>query len=256
MPKPPEEAKYMEHKNFFGLVRWQIEEYLNLPILAFLIASAIIAVLSQTSTNILPDDYVNLYYGSGAVFTILALVASALFSRSFAGSMARGEMKLMLSYPIKRWQLFISKFTALFLTIFVIYGAVYSLHFYLDMLNLFEPMFYLSLFAFFLQLMVACAVSVAVSMVSKNEAISILASVLLLLGLDNMSGTSSYFSGQGRFQFLFQYFGKLTHDSLPFGDKFIVTTYDVVMAVSVPALIFAVLLFAAFVYFIRILEVD
>ncbi|HDQ05927.1 MAG TPA: hypothetical protein ENN36_04290, partial [Candidatus Bathyarchaeota archaeon] len=228
----------MERKCFFSLIRWEIEEYVNLPVLAFLIASAIIAVLATNTPHILPGfNYVNLYYGSGTVFVILTIVAGAFFSRSFAGSIGRGEVKLMLSYPIKRWQLFLSKFTAIFLVVFVIYGSTYSLHLYLDALSLFEPMFYLSLFAFLLQLMLACAVSVAVSLVTKNEVMSILTTVLLLLGIDSVA-SSSYLSAQGRFQFLFQYFGELTHGSLPFGDNLMVTAEDITVAVTVPVMIF------------------
>jgi ABC-type transport system involved in multi-copper enzyme maturation permease subunit len=238
-------------------MRWELEEYLSLPVLSFLVASAIIAVLAQPITNISPEhSYVNLYYGSSTVFVILTLVAGVFFSRSFAGSMGRGEIKMMLSYPVKRWQVFLSKLTAMFLTIFVIYGVTYSLHLYLDALSLFEPMFYLSLCAFLLQLVLICAVSVAVSMVTKNEIMSTLAAVLLLLGLDSVIGVNNYLSAQGRFRFLFQYFGKLTHGSLPLGDNLIVTVEDIIVAVSIPVLIFAFLLILSFMYFTRAMEVD
>lgn len=112
-PKPQEPTKMAQHK-FLGLMRWEIEEYLSLPLLIFLVASAIIATLSYTYFGA-PTPYYNLFYGSGTVLLILALVAGAFFARSYAGSIGRGETKLMLSYPIKRSQLFLSKFTALFL---------------------------------------------------------------------------------------------------------------------------------------------
>jgi ABC-type transport system involved in multi-copper enzyme maturation permease subunit len=247
----------MGDKGFFGLVRWEIDEYLNLPVLAFLIASAIIAVLAINTSNLSPDrNYINLYYGSDTVFVILTLVSSAFFSRSFAGSMERGEVKLMLSYPIRRGQLFLSKFTAMFLVVFVTYGLAYSLHLYIDALSLFEPMFYLSLFAFFLQLLLACAVSVALSLVTKSEVMSILAAVLFLLGIDSLSGSGNYLSAQGRFRFLFQYFGELTHGSLSLGDNFVVTSEDIVITVLVPIIIFISLLILSFAYFTRVMEVD
>lgn len=247
----------MELPSFIRLIRWELEEYLSLPVLSFIIASAILAVLVQASSGFLPgSNYVNLYHGSGTVFMILTLVAGAFFSRSFAGSLGRGETKLLLSYPVKRWELFLSKVTALFVVIFVIYSTAYSMHLYLDGISLFEPMFYLTLFAFLLQLMIACGVSVAVSMVTKNEIMSMMASVLLLLGIDNIAGTQNYLSSQGRFRFLFQYFGELTHGAPPLGDEFIVTTDDIVILVSIPVLVFVVLLFLSFVYFTRVMEVD
>jgi ABC-type transport system involved in multi-copper enzyme maturation permease subunit len=245
----------MGQRSFFDLLRWELSAYLSLPVFVFLLASAIIAVLA-VPLNILGDNYVSLYNGSGMIFVILPLVTSALFSRSFAGGLGHGEVKLMLSYPVKRWQLFLSKFLAMFLPIFGLYGGVYCLHLYLDSLSVFEPMFYLSLFAFLLQLMFACAISVAVSIVTQSEVIAILAAVLLLFGIDSLGGDGSYLSGHGRFRFLFQYFGGLTHGSLPFDPDFVVTSSDVAVAILVPVLVFAVLIAVSFVYFARRLEVD
>jgi ABC-type transport system involved in multi-copper enzyme maturation permease subunit len=247
----------MHRPRFIRLLRWEIKEYLSLPILIFLIASAIIAVLTMNSSNVNADrNYINLYEGSGTVFIILTLIASAFFSRIFAGSIGRGEVKLMLSYPIKRWHLFISKFTAMFLTVFAIYSLVFSFHLYLSALSIFEPMFYLSLFAFFLQLLLACGVSVAISMVTKNEVMSLLAAVIMLLGIDNLVGYQSYVSAEGRFRFLFQYFGELTHGSLPFGKDFVVNSGDIVVAILLPVSIFVLSLIFSFTYFTRVMEVD
>ncbi|MEJ2271251.1 MAG: ABC transporter permease subunit [Candidatus Bathyarchaeota archaeon] len=241
-------------KKFSKLVRWELEEYLSLPVLGFIIASAILAVLIQNSRPFM--SYINIYFGSGNVFLVLTFVAGAFFSRSFAGSFGRGEIKLLLSYPIKRWQVFLSKFTTWFVLLFVIYGATYSLHLYLDGLSLFEPLFYLSLFAFLLQLMLVCGISIAVSMVTRNEIMSMMSSVLLLVGIDGIFGTENFLSAQGRFWFLFQYFGKLIRGSQPLGDDVIVTANDIVMAVSVPVLIFVFLFILSFVYFIYFMEVD
>jgi ABC-type transport system involved in multi-copper enzyme maturation permease subunit len=246
----------MKTKNFTRLVRWELEEYLSLPVLAFIVASAVISVLFQNPNPSISGGYIKLYSGSGLVLFVLALVAGAFFSRSYAGSIGRGETKLLLSYPIRRWHVFLSKFVALFTTIFVAYGVAYSLNLYFYGLSLFEPMFYLTLFAFLLQLMLACGVAIAVSMVTKNEIMSMMASLLLLLGVDNMSGIPSYFSAKGSFKTLFQYFSEQIYDFLPFGEEFIVTFDDAVMAVSVPISIFVLLFILSFVYFTRFMEID
>lgn len=246
----------MAERKFFGLIRWELEEYLSLPVLAFLIASAIIAVLIQPGHSLPHPQYANLHYGSGTVLLILTMVAGAFFARSYAGSLGRGEIKLMLSYPIKRWQLFLSKFTAMFLTIFIIYTIAFSLHIYLDGLSLFEPMFFLSLFSFLLQLMLACSIAIAVSMVTRSEIMSILAAVLLLLGVDNVVGTQSYLSAQGREFHIFQYFGKRIYGSCPFGDNNVVTATDVSIAILFPIAVFSVLISLSFLYFTRFMEVD
>lgn len=247
----------MQKGNFFSLIHWELEEYLTLPVIAFIIVSAIFALLTHTTSIISKaDSYLNLYYGSGTVFLFLTFVAGALFSRSFAGSIARGEIKLLLSYPVKRWKVFVSKFTAMFVVIFAIYGVTFSLHIYLDVLSPFEPLVYLSLFAFLLQLMLSSVISITFSLVTKNEIMSVIASVLLLLGIENVVGTQNYLSAQGRFKFLFAYFSELIRNVKPFGDNFLFTTNDVVMAILVPVLIFALLFILSFVYYTYFMEID
>ncbi len=244
-------------KTLLNLVRWELEEYTSVYVLAFLIASAIIAVLAQSLAVRAPENvYINLYYESSTVLLFLTFSAAAFYARSFAGSAGRGEVKMLLSYPIMRWQIFISKFVTNFLVIFGVYGTVYSLHMYLDALSPFEPMFYLSLFGFLLQLMLSCSISVAISLATKNEIMSFLSTVLLLFGLDSVAGGLNVLSGQGRFMFLFGYFGKLTHIYPPFGTNFIVGLNDVGMAIAIPVSIFVFLIVLSFTYFVRIMEVD
>lgn len=243
-----------QHK-FLGLMRWEIEEYLSLPLLAFLVASAIIATLSYPGFGS-PTPYYNLFYGSGTVLLILALVAGAFFARSYAGSIGRGETKLMLSYPIKRSQLFLSKFTALFIVVFAIYIPVYSLHIYLDGLAAFDPMVFLALFGLLLELMLACSVAVGISMVTKSEIMSILATVLLLFGLDSVLGYNNILSAQGRLYYLLQYFGKQLHGTLPIPSSSAVTANETLLAVLVPIVLFVVLIGGSFLYFTRYLEID
>ena len=245
-----------QHK-FLGLMRWEIEEYLSLPLLAFLVASAIIATLSYSGFGRgAPTPYYSLFFGSGTVLLILALVAGAFFARSYAGSIGRGETKLMLSYPIKRSQLFLSKFTALFLVVFAIYIPVYSLHIYLDGLAAFDPMVFLTLFGLLLELMLACSVAVGISMVTKSEIMSILATVLLLFGLDSILGYNNILSAQGRVFYLLQYFGEQLHGTLPILGSPAVTANETLLAVLVPIVVFVVLIGGSFLYFTRYLEVD
>lgn len=247
----------MEPKKFCILFRWELEKNLSLPVLTFLIVSALIVVLAQTNSSVLSDrNFLNLYFGSGNVFYILTIVASAFLSRSFAGSIEKGELNLLLSYPIKRWEIFISKFTTIFITIFIVYSVAFSLRIYLYLLSPYDPLFYLSLFAFFLHLLLVSGVSITVSIITKNEVMSLAASILLLLGLESAAGTSIYLSSQGRFLYLFQYFGKITRGILPFGEEIIVTTNDVAIAIFIPILIFLVLFFLSFIYLTRAMEFD
>lgn len=245
-----------QHK-FLDLMRWELEEYLSLPLLAFLVASAIISTLSYNGFGA-PTPYSSLFNGLGTVLLISALVAGAFFARSYAGSISRGETKLLLSYPVKRSQLFLSKFAALFLTVFVIYVPFYSIHIYLDGIGTFDFLVFLSLFGLLLELMLACSVAVGISMVTKSEIISILATVLLLFGLDNILGWKDPLSAQGRVYHLVQYFGTPIYGMSPImaGEDPLVTAGSTALAVLVPIVLFVVLIAGSYLYYTRFMEVD
>ena len=238
------------------LIRWELQKQLSLPALGFLIASAIIVVLTQANPSILPErNFVGLYSSSTTIFVIFNVIGSAFFSRSFAGGIGKNEFKLLLSYPVKRSQIFFSKYIVMFATIFIIYSAVFILNIYLNLLSPFEPLFYLSLLFFALHLLVVCGIASVISIVTKNEVMSAMASILLLLGLESMTGPS-LFSSQGRFMYIFQYFGEITRGFRPFGDQFIVTSTDALMAILIPIIVFSVLFILSFVYVTRSMEFD
>jgi ABC-type transport system involved in multi-copper enzyme maturation permease subunit len=98
---------------------------------------------------------------------------------------------MLLSYPVKREQLFLSKFIALFTVLFSIYATVYFLQIYLLVLNPFEPLFYASLLFFAIQLLLVCVITTVLSLITKNEIISILVMALMLFGLENIAVNTS-----------------------------------------------------------------
>lgn len=248
----------MKLKTFWRLVRWSFEEYLSFPMLEVLVMSAIIGVLAQIyQIPFFSSSYSFICTQTNSLFMFLTFGVSAVFARGFAGSMARGEDKLLLSYPVKRWHLFLSKFTAMFLTFLFVYFAAFAMHLHLNVLSPVEPMFYVALFALFIQILLSCAVTVAISMVTKKEIVAMLASILFLLGFENITGQLSYLSAIGRFKYIFAYFGELIRGVRPFGlESLVFTTDDIFLAVSIPLFVSLVLLVVSFVYFTRFMEVD
>ncbi len=201
--------------------------------------------------------YSNLHWGIQNAFLFLIFGVSAVFSRSFAGSLAKGETKLLLSYPIKRWQLFLSKFVSLFAVISIVYSSAFSIQIYLLGLSPLEPMVYVSLFGLLLQLLLFCSISVVLSFILKNEIVSILASILLLYGLESIASSGiTYWSSAGRYKILFGYFGLFTHGELPSGFMFIPTIGDVAIAIAIPLLLSVSLIIICLVYYIRLMEID
>jgi len=249
----------MKFRTFCGLVRWAFEEYLSFPMLEVLIASAVIGVLAQTTIVIhFQHNYSVLYQMTGTLFMFITFSVSAVSARGFAGSSSKGEDKLLLSYPVKRWHLFVSRFIALFFTFIAVFFAAYSMHIYLSVLSPFEPLFYVGLFGLFLQILLVCAITIAISMFTKNEAISILSSVLLLIGIDSITGGYSYLSAEGRLKYISAYFGEYILGKSTAGTEqlFVLTTEGLIVAISLPLLISLFLLVMSFAYFTRFMEVD
>ncbi|MCL1970586.1 MAG: ABC transporter permease [Candidatus Bathyarchaeota archaeon] len=244
-------------KIFFRLILWEIENSLSLPVLSLIIASAILAVLVQsTSITGFTHNYGDLYSGANTIFLVLTFVTCILFSHSFAGSFGRGDLKRILSYPVKRWQIFISKMLALNLAIFSIYASAYAMNLYINAISLLEPMFYVSLFTIFLQLLFVCAVSVGISMLAKSELISIVVSFMLIFGLDNAINFNNIFTSMGRFRNIFGYFEQLIHPGFHYASHITVTFEQFTGSIVFPLLTAVIVIGIVFVYFTRKMEVD
>jgi ABC-type transport system involved in multi-copper enzyme maturation permease subunit len=247
----------MQLRDSLKLMRWEVEEYTAFPMLEVLIIVAIYSILTMPIGEIdVIKSYSNLHWGIQTVFLFLIFSVSALVSRSFAGSFAKGETKLLLSYPVKRSQLFLSKFTALFLVLAAVYGAIFSVQVYILSLSLLEPLIYASLLGLFLQLLLFCSITATLSVIVKTEIISILASILLLYGVENIVSTGSYWSSTGRFKVIFGYFGLLTHGELPPGLMINPTIESVAIVISIPIALSAILLIVSLLYFTRVMEID
>jgi ABC-type transport system involved in multi-copper enzyme maturation permease subunit len=247
----------MKSRPFFDLVKWELEEYLSFPMLELLI---VVAVYSVFSTPILTvssgDTYANLHWGIQNVFFFSIFVIGAIFARSFAGSLAKGETKQILSYPVKRWQLFMSKFTVLFLVISAVYCSVFSANMYLHVLSPLEPMLYVSMLGLILEILFFCSLSVTFSLIVKNEIVTILAPILLLSGVEGILKTMSYWSYADRFKLMFSYFSSLIHSKIPFGTMHPTTFEELVLSIAIPIGLSVLLLVLSLVYFTRLQELD
>jgi hypothetical protein len=145
----------------------------------------------------------------------------------------------------------LAKFIAIFTLLSVVYIGAFTLQIYLLALNPFEPMFYVSLLLVILQLLLVCSISTALSVVTKNEMISLLASALLLFGIESIASSESLVTFTGRFttgfNFVRQYvYGGLSSIQLIDG----LFSVFVVVGISVLLLVFS------YVYFTRKMEID
>jgi len=234
------------------LLFWELEECFAFPMLEAILVTAVLTVLTPEIVEILPVfSYNNLLSGIQPIFLFLIFIAGVLFCHSYAGSLSRGETKMVLSYPVQRRNLFLSKFIALFFVLSIVYVGVFAVQIPLLSLNPLDPLFYVSMLLVLLQLFLVCTISTALSVVTKNEVLSILASALLLFGVESVVSGESLVTFTGRFtvgfEFVRQYFhGVLSSVSL----SDVLVSVFAVLGVSVLLFVFS------YVYFTRKMEID
>ncbi len=234
------------------LLVWELEESFAFPMLEVILVIAVFTVLTpaiiETSSG---SSYNNLAAGIQPIFLFLIFITGVLFCHSYAGGISRGETKMVLSYPVQRSKLFLAKFIALFTVLSVVYIGVFALQIPLLALNPFEPMFYASLLLVLLQLFLVCTISTVLSVVTKNEVLSILASALLLFGIESIASSGSLVTFTGRFTTGFTFVRQYVYggiSSTPLIDGLF--SVFVVGGVSVLLLVFS------YTYFTRKMEID
>jgi ABC-type transport system involved in multi-copper enzyme maturation permease subunit len=234
------------------LLVWEFEEYLAFPMLEIIVMVAILTVLTPRIIETLPVfSYENLLSGIQPIFLFLIFVVGVLFCHSYAGSISKGEMKMILSYPVHRSKLFLSKFITLFSILFVVYTSVFMLQIPLLSLNFFEPMLYVSVLIVGLHIFLVCTISTALSLVTKNEVLSILASVLLLFGIESIASMGSLVTFTSRFTAGFNFVRQCVHGVLSS-----VSVSEVLVSVFVVLGVSVLLFVFSYVYFTRKMEID
>jgi ABC-type transport system involved in multi-copper enzyme maturation permease subunit len=158
---------------------------------------------------------------------------------------------MILSYPVHRSSLFLSKFMALFSVLSVVYVGVFALQIPFLALNPLDPMFYVSMLLVLLQLFLVCSISTALSVVTKNEVLSILASALLFFGIESVVSGESLVTFTGRFTAGFEFVRQYFHGGLS-----LVSMGDVLVSVFAVLGVSVLLFVFSYVYFTRKMEID
>jgi ABC-type transport system involved in multi-copper enzyme maturation permease subunit len=232
------------------LLVWELEESFAFPMLEVIVMIAVFTVLTPAIKEFSPAySYDNLTTGIQSIFLFLIFIAGVLFCHSYAGGISKGETKMVLSYPVQRSKLFLAKFLAPFTVLAIVYVGVFALQIPLLALNPLEPMFYASVLLVLLQLLLVCTISTVLSVVTKNEVLSILASALLLFGIETVA-SESLVSFTGRFTTGFNFIRQYVYgaSSAPLTEG--LSSVFVVGGISVLLFVFS------FVYFTRKMEID
>jgi ABC-type transport system involved in multi-copper enzyme maturation permease subunit len=237
---------------------WELQEYWDFPILEIAAATALFSILNWSYALIYPEtryQILGVMIVGPTTFPVtfsLCLIVGAILSHTFAGSLSKEETKMLLSYPVKKWWLLLSKYVTNLFVFFIIYTAAISINIPLLSLSPLEPMLYVTLVSVFIQLLFMCSIVMFISLVLKNEVASVLASIFLLLSME-IYGTNqnNLLSFSIRYGMIFRFFEQIFHN---------VTTevvlQDVLTAIAFPVLVSGLLVALSFLYFNHIMEFD
>jgi len=231
------------------LILIEFEQYWNFPAFELVLFAALFSVLNRYPSS--PGNY---FMSVGPMVQIL--VISVLIPRSFAGSFSRREMNVLLSYPVKRWEILASKTVTAFLVFFGALVFAFLLYVPLSAISLFSDEIYTVLGVVALHTAFLVSTAIFISLAIKNEAMSAFFLVLTLLGLEFTLTTSQepyrYFALTKGGDVLWAWTWKSLHPSFPrevaFGQFSIALAYPLVTSI--------LLIVASFIYFKWIMQLD
>ncbi|MHA1721999.1 MAG: ABC transporter permease [Candidatus Baldrarchaeia archaeon] len=179
---------------FFTLLLWEFDENFSFPVFEVLVFVAIFFLIGFTSQSMHPymvwvPVFDMPFYGyldsslTGCAF-ISMFFTGFLFARNIAGKFSNREMKTLLSYPVKRRDLFLSKFFANFIVLYLLFGSVLVFDAVLTGFSVFSPLVGFTLLSLLIGLMFLCSVSMTISLLIKNEALSFFGVFFLIYGLE------------------------------------------------------------------------
>ncbi len=258
----------------FSLIRWEFMRNLRFPILEFIFVSAVYSIVSGllNISSVLNVDIKSigvLIYNIFAVefifrlglcfvskYDLIIAVYSILASISFAGEIASGNIRLLLSYPLKRRDIFFIKCLCLFFIPYTIYLGV-SLFFLLLMgqdviLYLSWHKFIIALFILFIESLYVFSISVAVSLLLQNTMASFLSTLLILYGLEKISfvlpsSIKIFVPPENLRIYVFHVLGRVFPSQ--YNSTLLFYSFINMLVLSL------LLLFASYLYFVRVYEV-
>lgn len=104
------------------LIAWELHDNWAFPILELIIGITIIQVLSITSFTRGLNDVAKPFFES--MLLIIVVCTAIVFGKSFGEGIEKRKFIVLLSYPVSRIRLFVSKYLANLLATFLIFGSV------------------------------------------------------------------------------------------------------------------------------------
>lgn len=235
------------------LIMLELETYWGFPVFELVIFTALISILNNPPIFGGYEQINSGIYGLGILLQML--IIGVLVPRSFAGSISRRETNALLSYPIKRTILLASKIIASFLVFFVALSIGVLINVYLLGVSYFEPAPYVLMAIIGVQVLFLSSLSIFISLLLKNEVLSIFTFLLIMLGLEfNPSSASGFLSNFTQIRSNNTMFQYLTN--ILYGNRATPNMGDFNIALGFPLLTGLALIAASFIYFRWRLQLD
>jgi ABC-type transport system involved in multi-copper enzyme maturation permease subunit len=232
----------------------EFEGYWSFPVLELVLFAGLLSILNASISPL--NRYTELnrgIYGLGILFQIL--IIGILVPRSFAGSLSRREIAVLLSYPVNRWAVLSSKILTSFLTFFAVLALAILIDIPLMSLSFFEPAPYILMAVVAIQVLFLCTLAMFISLMLKSEIVSIFVFLLLMLGLEfnpmASSGAFSYLTQIRSNNVMFQYLTSIFYNQ---NSQF--TFRDFGTALGFPLLASLLLITFSFIYFQKMMQID
>lgn len=191
------------------LVRWELEKTFSAPLLAIMLAVALYLFIQASSggqvggTDMFSVADLRTRFAPTCVrmanaevvssFTFSSFIFAAIASLGFSRDIASGYMRVLLSYPIGRARLFLVKFSVLLIVPFLVFSGSLLFTQALIYSNVFwhvsPTIIAYVLLVMLIQMVFMLAVSVSVSLHVRQPIMAFLASVVTLIGVEQVSNS-------------------------------------------------------------------
>jgi ABC-type transport system involved in multi-copper enzyme maturation permease subunit len=225
-------------------MHWELEEIWRFPALELFVAIAVFFALNT------PRSDITYTFSNFQLLIIEVILVAVFYARSVASCIEKREILVLLSNPIKRTSLFLSKFLTNLLIIFLICASVVVAGSYLMFLEPWDTKIFIGLLIVFINILFLSTLSFTSSLILKTTWGGTILPVIIYFGLAFGIPQNSDFpkaippTGSN---VIFDYLTRIAYSQYTF-EEFIV-------ALVFPTIASIILLLVAFLYFRR-MEID
>lgn len=164
-------------EKLFQLMLWELEEIWRFPALEFVVGVAVFFGLNTPRFDI-TYTFVNFL-----LCLMQVIIVATFYARSVAACIEKREILVLLSHPVKRTSLFLSKFLTNLLVIFLIFGSVVVAGAPLMLLEPWDIKVFIGLMIVFINVLFLSALSFTSSLILRSTWAGTILPIMVFFGL-------------------------------------------------------------------------